>query len=83
MCAAYSHTQVLLNPPKSVLLARLQARAAEGQHFMPASLLESQLAQMEVPDATELFASFVEGGDDETPQGIVDALLRRLHAGVC
>ena len=31
-----------------MLAKRVQARAAEGTHFMPASLLESQLALMEV-----------------------------------
>ena len=40
--------QVLLQPSKDVLTKRVQARAAEGTHFMPASLLESQLALMEV-----------------------------------
>ena len=40
--------QVLLQPSKDVLTQRVQQRAAEGTHFMPASLLESQLALMEV-----------------------------------
>ena len=40
--------QVLLQPSKDLLTQRVQQRAAEGTHFMPASLLESQLALMEV-----------------------------------
>lgn len=50
--------QVLVNPPRDVLLARLQARAAAGTHFMPASLLDSQLAQLDVPDPSELYMCF-------------------------
>ena len=40
--------QVLLQPSKDVLTQRVQQRAVQGTHFMPASLLESQLALMEV-----------------------------------
>ena len=44
--------QVLLQPSREVLAKRVAARTAEGTHFMPASLLESQLALMEVdPEA--------------------------------
>lgn len=50
--------QVLLNPPRAVLQARLEARAAAGGHFMPASLLDSQLQQLEVQDASELYMCF-------------------------
>lgn len=38
---------MLLNPPREVLAARLAAREAAGGHFMPASLLDSQLAALE------------------------------------
>ena len=40
--------QVLLQPSRDVLAKRVKDRAAEGTHFMPASLLDSQLALMEV-----------------------------------
>ena len=40
--------QVLLQPNKEVLTNRVQERAAIGSHFMPASLLESQLALVEM-----------------------------------
>ena len=47
-----SLVQVLLQPSREVLAKRVAARTAEGTHFMPASLLESQLALMEVdPEA--------------------------------
>ena len=39
--------QVLLQPNREVLAKRVQDRAALGSHFMPASLLESQLALVE------------------------------------
>ena len=39
--------QVLLQPSPAELLKRLQARAKTGGHFMPASMLESQLATLE------------------------------------
>lgn len=51
-------TQILLNPPRAVLQARLEARAAAGDHFMPASLLDSQLQQLDVQDPTELYMCF-------------------------
>ena len=40
--------QVLLQPNREVLAKRVQERAALGSHFMPASLLESQLALVEM-----------------------------------
>lgn len=40
--------QVLLQPSREVLAKRVAERAAQGTHFMPASLLDSQLALMEV-----------------------------------
>jgi gluconokinase len=41
---------VLLDPPAAVLRARISHRPG---HFMPASLLDSQLATLERPDADE------------------------------
>lgn len=38
--------QVLLHPPRAELLSRLELRAAQGRHFMPPSLLDSQLKQL-------------------------------------
>mmetsp|Transcript_37316 Transcript_37316/g.94103 ORF Transcript_37316/g.94103 Transcript_37316/m.94103 type:complete len:219 (-) Transcript_37316:183-839(-) len=38
---------VLLDPPKHVLEQRLLSRAAAGGHFMPPTLLDSQLATLE------------------------------------
>mmetsp|Transcript_38663 Transcript_38663/g.86005 ORF Transcript_38663/g.86005 Transcript_38663/m.86005 type:complete len:280 (+) Transcript_38663:169-1008(+) len=40
---------VLLDPPMGVLEAHVQQRAAAGSHFMPPSLLRSQLATLERP----------------------------------
>lgn len=40
--------QVLLQPTKETLTKRVQERAVLGSHFMPASLLESQLALVEI-----------------------------------
>ncbi|MBA2934917.1 gluconokinase [Sphingomonas sp. CGMCC 1.13654] len=41
---------VLLDPPRAVLERRMAARR---EHFMPASLLDSQLATLELPEADE------------------------------
>lgn len=50
-CSAQSKVrpalQVLLQPNKETLAKRVQERSALGLHFMPASLLESQLALLE------------------------------------
>lgn len=45
---------VLLEVPAEVLAARLEKRAAEGNHFMPAKLLESQLALLQIEEAEEI-----------------------------
>lgn len=78
---------IAVNPPRAQLHARLQARAAEGAHFMPASLLDSQLQQLEVPDPqTELYMCFgslpgssqaAEADFMPSPQQMVDAILAR------
>ena len=47
--------QVLLQPSRQELLRRLQARTKVGGHFMPASLLDSQLATLE-PHGSNLIA---------------------------
>lgn len=59
---------VLLQPSKDLLTQRVQQRAAEGTHFMPASLLESQLALMEVDSSAYRY-------DAQPPSTIVDDLV--------
>ncbi|DBA80205.1 hypothetical protein WJX79_010182 [Trebouxia sp. C0005] len=59
---------VLLQPSKDVLTQRVQQRTAEGTHFMPASLLESQLALMEVDSSAYRY-------DAQPPSAIVDDLV--------
>lgn len=59
---------VLLQPSKDVLTQRVQQRAVEGTHFMPASLLESQLALMEVDFSAYRY-------DAQPPGDIVDDLM--------
>lgn len=65
---------VLLQPSRDVLAKRVQARAAEGTHFMPASLLESQLALMEVDPAAYRY-------DAQPPSSIVDDLMALRETG--
>lgn len=50
---------VLLDPPEAVLRARIAART---HHFMPPSLLDSQLATLERPDRGE--RALIVGADD-------------------
>lgn len=47
---ASSVSFVLLDAPAEVLTIRLNKRAAEGNHFMPASLLQSQLDLLEIEE---------------------------------
>ena len=49
---------VLLDVPKDVLRLRLEQRE---NHFMPPSLLDSQLATLELPDAHETDVEVVDG----------------------
>lgn len=66
---------VLLDPPLAVLRQRDAAR--EG-HFMPASLLDSQLATLERPDADEHAITIVNDGSvDEAVEATLEALERR------
>lgn len=62
-------TFVLLDPPRAVLARRLAGRTG---HFMPASLLDSQLATLErpAPDGHALRLT-----RDEDPEAIVDAIV--------
>lgn len=45
---------VLLDAEADVLAARLEKRAAEGKHFMPSSLLRSQLEMLRIDDSEEI-----------------------------
>lgn len=42
---------VLLNAQAEVLAARLEKRAAEGKHFMPAKLLQSQMDLLQIGES--------------------------------
>lgn len=42
---------VLLNVGAELLVARLEKRAAEGKHFMPAKLLQSQLELLQIDES--------------------------------
>jgi gluconate kinase len=70
--------QVLLNPPPEQLLLRLQQRAAAGSHFMPASLLQSQLQQLSYSQE-EMYLVFSSSG--QAAETIVDAISHRADAG--
>ena len=61
---------VHLHGSREVLQARGKARASEGEHFMPVSLLESQLETLEQPDEDTLTISI-----EQSPQQITDIIL--------
>lgn len=70
---------MLLEPSRAQLERWVAARAAGGSHFMPPSLLESQLGTLEY-ERGELWAHFC--GDPFPPaEAIVGELLARLAAG--
>lgn len=46
---------ILLDVPAEVLITRLNNRAAEGEHYMPASLLQSQLDLLNIDDSERIF----------------------------
>lgn len=60
-------TVILLEVPKAELAARLRQRA---KHFMPASLLESQLAALEV--SADVLRVEATGGVDSVVQRVMD-----------
>ncbi|KAK9102788.1 hypothetical protein Sjap_020042 [Stephania japonica] len=62
---------VCLNAPKEVIAARLEKRAGEGQHFMPPSLLQSQLDSLEINGDGEVI---VQVDATQSPQVIVDII---------
>lgn len=65
---------ILLRGSKELLAERLANRSG---HFMPATLLESQLATLEEPEANE--SAWV-CDISETPRAIVEDLVRRASA---
>ncbi len=65
---------VHLHGSRDVLAARIAARKA---HFMPASLLDSQLATLEMPGADEAAITIIV---DKEPDDIVAELARRYTA---
>lgn len=67
-------TFLFLDGSYEVLSARMKQRTG---HFMPAGLLDSQLATLERPDADE---RAIRVDIDRTPDEIVDLLVARLGA---
>lgn len=67
---------ICLTAPREVIVERMRRRWEEGKHFMPESLLQSQLDLLQVDDEAEGInivdstASF---------QGILDAILKLLR----
>ncbi|XP_062119836.1 gluconokinase-like [Humulus lupulus] len=61
---------VLLDATAEVLAARLEKRAAQGKHFMPSTLLKSQLELLQIDD----FESISKVDATLTPQIIVDTI---------
>ncbi|KAJ8304099.1 hypothetical protein KUTeg_017682 [Tegillarca granosa] len=63
---------VLLNGSKDIILSRMSQRLG---HFMPSSLLESQLATLELPDNTE---RCIQVSIDNDVEGITDEIIKRI-----
>lgn len=66
---------VHLDVPRDELRARLERRAAGGEHFMPPGLVESQLATLEPPEPEE-GAIVVDAG--AAPGEVVERIVARL-----
>jgi gluconokinase len=64
-----------LSGSRQVLATRMAARTG---HFMPPSLLDSQLAALEPPTPDEVSVTV---DIDQSPKAIVDALLQLIKAG--
>lgn len=60
---------ILLEGSKSMIAQRMKHR----QHFMPASMLDSQIATLEVP------ADAIKVTNDRDPAAVVDEILQREH----
>ncbi|XP_058752880.1 gluconokinase-like isoform X3 [Vicia villosa] len=65
---------ILLDVPAEVLIARVNKRAAEGKHYMPASLLQSQLDLLKIDESEGILRV------DATlsPESIVDTI-KEMH----
>lgn len=65
---------VLLDAPAEVIASRLEKRAKEGKHFMPSTLLKSQLDLLQIDDSEGILKV------DATlsPQVIVSNILKLL-----
>lgn len=74
--------QVLLEPGLETLQANLAARAAEGSHFMPPSLLASQLAALRYRPE-ELLCHLGPGHPPWTPQQAADRVVVALREQGC
>lgn len=61
---------IYLHGERQTLLERGSQRAQKGEHFMPVSLLESQLDTLEEPGADALTVSI-----EQTPEQITDIIL--------
>ena len=70
---------ILLDAPAEVLSVRVKARAAEGKHYMPASLLQSQIDLLQGDHCEGILKV------DATliPQTIVNTILNMLHFQGC
>lgn len=66
---------VHLHGTRELLLERLTARAAEGSHFMPTTLLDSQLDTLEYPEG-EPFTHIL--NISESPQSLADQAANQL-----
>lgn len=68
---------VHLEGSKKLLLERLQHRASRENHFMPTTLLDSQLETLENPEGEPLTWSFQ---IDENPVQLANRIVRQLGA---
>lgn len=73
-CPTNSVAFILLDPCKTELERRVGERQMMGTHFMPATLLESQLSSLEY-DEDDLWLRF----EDETPSEIVETVIQKLN----
>jgi len=70
---------ILLDAPAEVLSVRVNRRAAEGMHYMPASLLQSQLDLLQIDDCEGI----LKVDATLTPQAIVNTILDMLQFQGC
>ncbi|KAD5317539.1 hypothetical protein E3N88_17485 [Mikania micrantha] len=70
---------VLLDVGVNLLMDRVQKRAAEGKHFMPVELLQSQIDLLQVDDSEGI----LKVDASLTPEAVVDNIKRCLFFSVC